>query len=84
MHANNRQKKGMRIVILLMLLALAGMIVLEQHLSQTLLDMAYARAYSLAVETVNRAVQKTVADGVTYDELVTVQNDAQGRVSLLR
>ncbi|MEG0270374.1 MAG: sporulation protein YunB [Clostridia bacterium] len=84
MHAKNRQKKGFRILILLILLILAGVIALEQQLSQTMLDMAYARAYSLAVETMNRAVKDTIVNGARYDELVTIQTDLQGRVSVMR
>ena len=56
----------------------------EKNLSQTLLDMAYATAHSIALETVNRAAQQVVGDGVAYDELMNVQLDAQGRVSMLR
>lgn len=71
-------------MVLVALVLAALWISFEQNLSQTVLDMAYARAYSIAVETVNRAVQKVIEEGVGYDELITTQLDAQGRVTMLR
>ena len=80
-----RKKRGCaRIAVLLLLLTAAALIAMEQNLSQTLLDMAFARAYSMAVETINRAVKQVVAQGVTYEELMETELDAQGRVAMLR
>ena len=81
-----RAKKSGRLrwLILVILLLAAGVIAMEQNLSQTMLDMAFARAYSMAVETINRAVKQAMAQGVTYEELIDAQMDAQGRVSMLR
>lgn len=66
------------------LLALAGLIALEQNLSQTMLDMAFAKAYSMAVETLNRAVKVVTENGVEYGELMDAKMDAQGHVTMLR
>ena len=73
-----------RILILCALLAIAGLILLEQNLSQTLLDMSYAQAYSIAVDTVNRAVRECIGDGVDYDRLIETTVDAAGRVTLMQ
>lgn len=73
-----------RKVLLILLLLTAVVLVAEQNLSQTLLDMAYASAHSIALETVNRAVQKVVDDDLAYEDLVAVQMDASGKVSMLR
>ena len=79
-----KKSGGMRWLILLVLLLTAVVIAMEQNLSQTMLDMAFARAYSMAVETINRAVKQAMGQGVTYEELIDAQMDAQGRVSMLR
>lgn len=79
-----KKSGGMRWLILLILLLTAAVIAMEQNLSQTMLDMAFARAYSMAVETINRAVKQAMGQGVTYEELIDAQMDAQGRVSMLR
>lgn len=85
MAACARKKNGwLRWLILVVLLLTAAVIAMEQNLSQTLLDMAFARAYSMAVETINRAVKQAMAQGVTYEELIDAQMDAEGRVSMLR
>lgn len=85
MAACARKKNGwLRWLILVVLLLTAAVIAMEQNLSQTLLDLAFARAYSMAVETINRAVKQAMAQGVTYEELIDAQMDAQGRVSMLR
>ena len=73
-----------RIAALGVLLLTAAAIAMEQNLSQTMLDMAFARAYSMAVETLNRAVDKVMEGGVTYEELMDTRLDAMGRVSMLR
>ena len=79
-----KKSGGMRWLILLVLLLTAAVIAMEQNLSQTMLDMAFAHAYSMAVETINRAVKQAMGQGVTYEELIDAQMDAQGRVSMLR
>ena len=85
MAACERKKSGrLRWLILVILLLAAGVIAMEQNLSQTMLDMAFARAYSMAVETINRAVKEVTAQGITYEELIDAQTDAQGRISMLR
>lgn len=66
------------------LLMLAGLIALEQNLSQTMLDMAFAEAYSMGVETLNRAVKLVTEKGVEYSDLMDAQLDAQGHVTMLR
>jgi len=79
------QRRGwVRLLVLAALCVLAIVIVMEQNLSQVMLDMAFARAYSMAVETLNHAVDKVMESGVTYEELMDTQMDAQGRVSMLR
>lgn len=85
MTAPRRKKTGLLRRLLLALLALTALVIMmEQNLSQTLLDMAFARAYSMAVETLNRAVHKVTDDGVSYSDLMETQMDQQGRVSMLR
>ena len=73
-----------RAAALFALLLAAGLIALERNLSQTMLDMAFAEAYSMAVETLNRAVKLVTENEVEYAELVDAQTDAQGRVTMLR
>lgn len=81
-----KKSKGhlLRKILLTILLICALFLLLERNLSRTLLDMAYATAHSIALETVNKAAQQVVGEGIAYDELMEVQTDAQGRVAMLR
>ena len=76
--------RWVRVTVIVALLITAAVIAMEQNLSQTLLDMAFARAYSMAVETINRAIEQVVAQGVGYEELMETYLDSEGRVTLLR
>jgi len=71
-------------MILVFLCLLALLIAMEQNLSQTMLDMAFAQAYSMAVETLNGAVKKVTERGVQYEELVDAHTDEHGRITMLR
>jgi len=85
MTAGIRRKNGwLRLLVLFILIIAAAVIAMEQNLSQTMLDMAFARAYSMAVETLNSAVKQVMESGITYEELVDTLRDTQGRVSMLR
>jgi len=80
-----RKEHGkLRWLVLAVLMILIVVLLVEQNLSQTLLDMAYATAHSMALETVNHAAQKVVGEGIAYDELMEVKVDSMGRVTMLR
>ena len=79
-----KKHSWLRWLILTILLITILFLLFEQNLSQTLLDMAYATAHSIALETVNRAAQQVVGDGIAYDQLMDVQTDSGGRVAMLR
>lgn len=74
----------LRRALLALLAVTAGLLAVENNLSQTLLDMAYAQAYSVAVETLNRAVKDVTQDGVGYEELIETRLDTEGHVAMLR
>lgn len=74
----------LRRIMLGVLLLTAVLIAVESNLSQTMLDMAFAQAYSMAVETLNRAVKDVTENGVGYEELIEAQMDGEGHVAMLR
>lgn len=73
-----------RIILLITLLLVAAVIMLVQNLSQTFLDLSYASAYSMAVETVTQAVKQAAESGVGYEELIVTKLDGEGRVTMLQ
>ena len=63
-----RMHNGSRLLSLL--LAAAGLIVMEQNLSQTMLDMAYANAYSDSLTYTDQEIQEAYdADPKTFDRV---------------
>ena len=69
-------------VILLLLAAL--FLLLETNLEKVILDMAHARAEAMAVEYINEAVRDVMGDQMTYEDMMTVHTDANGRVTMLQ
>ncbi len=77
-------RKFLRWTVIVVLLLLAAFLVLENNISQVILDRAYADAYSLAVKVINSAVADVMRTGVTYEDLITVHVNDQGRVTMLQ
>lgn len=76
--------RALRLAILGTLILAALLMALERNVSRVILDLAQADAYALAVDVLNEAVAKVMRTGVTYDELITLQKDGSGRVTLLQ
>ena len=74
----------LRRLLLVILLLLALYLIIQKSLTRVILDTAHAKAYALAVDTMNDAVQRGMSDGVAYEELIAVRTDAQGRVTMLQ
>ncbi len=79
-----KRHKICRRIVLFLLIAAAVFLLIERNLSQTLLDMAYATARSIALETVNKAIQQVIGNGLEYEELMEIQLDSSGKVAMLR
>ena len=56
----------------------------KNNLEAVILDMANARAGAMAVSYINGAVQEQMVSGVSYEELMNVRVDNQGRVTLIQ
>ena len=71
-------------MIIIVLLLISAFLVLENNLSQVILDMAYADAYSLAVKVINSAVADVMRSGITYEDLIKVHMNDLGQVTMLQ
>ena len=77
------RRAARRIILSLLGLALIFLL-LERNLETVILDMASARAEAMAVEYIHEAVRDVMEDTVTYEDMMNVQTDAQGRVTMLQ
>ncbi len=78
-------KKSRRQILLWIGIAAALLLAgraLEKNLAGVILDMAHARAEAMAVEYMHEAVREVLGDEVTYEDMITVRTDAQGRVTM--
>ena len=77
-------KRWVRRAVLAALLAALILLLLERNLESVILDMAYARAEAMAVEYIHEAVRDVMEEAVTYEDMMTVQTDREGRVTMLQ
>ncbi len=77
-------KRWVRRAVLGILLTALILLLLERNLESVILDMAYARAEAMAVEYIHEAVRDVMEEAVTYEDMMTVQTDREGRVTMLQ
>ena len=77
-------KRWVRRAVLAALLVALILLLLERNLESVILDMAYARAEAMAVEYIHEAVRDVMEEAVTYEDMMTVQTDREGRVTMLQ
>ncbi len=79
-----RKKQGLRLALLALLMLAALGLWMEKNLESVILDMAYARAEAMAVEYMHEAVRDVMGDEITYQDMMTVRTDENGRVTMLQ
>ena len=78
-------KRGriLRIALIAALGIAAVGLLLEKNMESVILDMAYARAEAMAVEYMHEAVRDVMGDEITYQDMMNVRTDSEGRVTML-
>lgn len=77
-------RKILRMTAIIFLILSAIFLLLEKNLEAVILDLAHARAEAMAVEYIHQAIQDVMGQGVVYGEMMQVQTDAGGRVTMLQ
>ncbi|MDD6681849.1 MAG: sporulation protein YunB [Clostridiales bacterium] len=77
-------RKILRMTAIIFLILSAIFLLLEKNLEAVILDLAHARAEAMAVEYIHQAIQDVMGQGVVYGEMMQVQTDAEGRVTMLQ
>lgn len=72
-----------RVLAVILLIAVLFLL-LEKNLESVILDMAYARAEAMAVEYIHEAVRDVMGETVTYEDMMTVRTDQQGKITMLQ
>ncbi len=78
-----RRKRALALALALLLALLLAAALLERNLKPILLSTAASRVRAIALDAVNTAVSQSLG-AVTYEDLVHIQCDAEGNVTLLQ
>lgn len=81
---DGRLRRAVRRIMLSLLVLGLIFLLMERNLEAVILDMASARAEAMAVEYIHEAVRDVMEDTVTYEDMMNVQTDGQGRVTMLQ
>ena len=82
-----RRSKGLTsfvIITAILFILMEGFFYVENKLRPVLLTMAEIKANGVAAEAINAAVLTKVAGGVSYKDLIEVEQDDQGKIVLAR
>ncbi len=77
-------RKVLRILLIAAVIAALLFLLLERNLEGVILDMAHARAEAMAVEYIHEAIQSVMGNSITYEDMISVRTDGQGRVTMLQ
>jgi len=77
-------RKILRAAVICILMLSALFLLLEKNLEAVILDMAHARAEAMAVEYLHQALQDVMGRDVVYGDMMQVQLDESGRVTMLQ
>lgn len=70
------------IIIFIFFLIIQGLILIEKRLRPNILSLAEVKANNIAVEAVNKAIIEKVAGDVSYQDLILIEKDNEGKIVL--
>lgn len=80
----NRKMAGFLIAALMLFLVGKFLSHMEQNLRPTIISAALYYTDMLATEAINEAVREEVAESMSYENLVQIEKDRQGRIVMAR
>ncbi len=79
-----RGRRALRWELLICAALLGLFLLLEKNLEDVILDLAHARAEAMAVEYIHEAVRGVMGETVSYEDMILVRTDGQGRITMLQ
>jgi len=84
MKARNRKRHFKTwFALLLLILVAVGYMLIDEAIRPTILSLSEARLRAIAVKSMNEAVRETVGSGVSYTDLISIQKDDEGNITLV-
>ncbi len=80
-----KRRRHFKIWILIFVVALAavGYILVDNSIRPTILSLSEARLRAIAVKAMNEAVRETIGNDISYSDLINIQKDDQGKITLV-
>ncbi len=83
MKTRKRHNRKIWIAIFLIILIAVGYIVVDNTIRPTILSLSEARLRAIAVKAMNEAVRETIGNNITYSDLINIQKDDHGEITLV-
>lgn len=71
------------IAVLLLALVIIGYLIIDEAVRPTILSISEARLRAIAVQAMNDAVRETVGTDINYADLIIIEKDDAGNISLV-
>lgn len=71
------------IAVLLLALVLVGYLIIDETVRPTILSISEARLRAIAVQAMNDAVRETVGADINHADLIIIEKDDAGKISLV-
>ncbi len=71
------------ILVFFIALAVVGYILVDNTIRPTILSLSEARLRAIAVKAMNEAVRETIGNDISYSDLINIQKDDQGKITLV-
>lgn len=81
--ARRRKRYRKWIFIILVVLLLTGYIMIDSSVRPAILSLTEARLRAIGVKALNDAVQETLGGGLIYTDLINIQKDNEGNITLI-
>lgn len=80
-----RRKRHIKIwvAVFLIILVCVAYIIIDNSIRPTILSLSEARLRAIAVKAMNEAVRETIGNDISYSDLINIQKDDQGNITLV-
>ncbi len=79
-----RHKKYRKwILFVLLILVFTGYLLIDNAVRPSILSLTEARLRAIGVKAMNEAVQETIGNGIVYTDLISIEKDNEGKITLI-
>lgn len=80
----NKRKKTFIIIVIIFVLFIYGFIIVDRNIKPTVLAISDVQARKIATQAINEAVKNKIKDDIKYKDLIFVNFDRDGKVTMMQ